>query len=99
MSPLLNVLKFLGKLINFRKKHWRVQKQTFQQVPKFLKIFGNLWKSPEIFRKNWKMSQSAQDDLPAFQKILMKFLEIIESIWTSLEIFRKFQKSVAKCLK
>ena len=46
-----------------RKKHQRVQKQTFRQVSE---IFENLQKSSGIFGKNWKMLQSAQDDLPAF---------------------------------
>ena len=40
--------KFFGKL---RKKHWRVQKQTFQQVSEILKIIGSLWKSSEVFGK------------------------------------------------
>ena len=54
LSPLLNVWKFFRKLME---KHRRVQKQTFQQVSKILKIFGNL-------QKNRRMSPSAQNNLP-----------------------------------
>ena len=50
MSLLLNVWKFFGKL---REKHWRVQKQTFQQVSE---IFKNLQKSLEVFGNYQKKS-------------------------------------------
>ena len=62
-----NSLENLGKALESAKnKH-------SDKFLKFLKIFGNLWKSSEIsgnLRKNQKMSQSAKNDLPAFLSFL-----------------------------
>ena len=82
-SPLLNVWKFFGKL---KKKHPRVQKQTFQQVSKFF------WKSSKIFKvfgKNQRMSQSTQNNLLAFFIFLKK---IFRNCWRSSEKIRKCRK-------
>ena len=92
MLPLLNVWNFFGKL---RKKHQRVQKQTFRQVSKILKIFR---KSSEVFgnlRKNRRMPQSAQNDLPAFLIFLKNFRKLSE-VFGNL---RKISETVAKYLK
>ena len=62
------------------KKHRRVQKQTFQQVSE---IFENLRKSSG---KNWKMSQSAQNNLPAF----LKFFRNLRKLY---EVFGNLRKS------
>ena len=60
-------------------------------------IFWNFWKSSEIFGKNRKMSQSAQDDLPAF--FLMKFSEIIGSLPMSSDVFENLLKFSEICRK
>ena len=52
------------------------------KFPKFLKIFG----------KDRKMSQSAQDDLPAFKFFFMKSSEVIGNLRKSSEKFEKCRK-------
>ena len=84
MSSLLNVWKFFGKL---RKKHPRVQKQTFRQVSK---IFKNFRKSLEVFGKNRRMSQSAQNDLSCIFEFF--FFEIFGNYGKSSEIFGNYRK-------
>ena len=63
-----------------------MQKQTFRQVSE---IFENLRKCLEIFGKNRKMSQSAQDDLPAF----LFFFKIFGNCRKSSEKNRKMSES------
>ena len=80
MSSLLNVWKFFGKL---RKRHQKVQKQTFQQVSK---TFENLqkslvMKSLEIFRKIGKCCKVLKTTFQHFKIFLW-------NLWKSLEVFR-----------
>ena len=79
--------------ITWEKKAPESAKKNFRQVSK---IFENLRK----FGKTRKMSQSAQDDLPAFLIFFMKSSEVIGNIRNSSDVFvnlRKFRKFVAKC--
>ena len=52
-------------------KSTRVQKKTIPTS------FQNFWKSSEVFEKNWKMSQSAQDNL--FMKYSENFGNLSQS--------------------
>ena len=88
MSSLLNVWKFFGKL---RKKHPRVQKQTFRQVSKiFKKIFGNLWKSSEKIGECRKVLKTTFHVFLNY--FFLKFSEIIGSLRKSSETIGKFSK-------
>ena len=95
MSPLLNFM-FGNSLENLGKKHRRVQKQTLRQVSE---IFENLQKSSKS-SENRKMSQSAQDDLPAFSNFflmnLRKSSEVYGCLRKSSEIFGNFRKVLFK---
>ena len=105
MSLLLNVWLFFGKL---RKKHWRVQKQTFQQVSKISK---NFWKSSEVFgnfQKKQRMLQSTQtyfefrfEIFVNYQKSSENFKHYYKMLKTTFqhlkfffEIFRNCRKSL-----
>ena len=79
-SPLLNVWKFFGKL---KKKHPRVQKQTFQQVSKFF------WKSSEIFRSLRKKSENVAKYSKKPSGIFYFFKKNLQKL---LEVFGKNQK-------
>ena len=57
---------FGNSLENLGKSTGECKNKQSDKFPKFLKIFRNLRKSSEIFGKNRKMSQNAEDDLPAF---------------------------------
>ena len=74
------------------KKHRRVQKQTFQQVSE---IFENLRKS---LGKNWKMSQSAQNNLPAFLKFFRNLRKLYE-VFGNLRKSGKMSENVGKLSK
>ena len=80
-----------------------MQKQTFRQVSEILQIFGNLWKSLEIFRSLQKKSENvtkcSQDDLPAFPKFFMKSLEVIRNLRNSSDVFRNLWKMLEICRK
>ena len=90
---------FGNSLENLGKSTGECKNKHFDNFPKFLKIFGNLRKSWEIFGKNWKMLQSAQDDLSAlfnclflhFQ-IFKKSSESVGSLRKSSEVFGKNRK-------
>ena len=89
MSLLLNVWEFFRKL---RKKKPESAKTN---IPTSFRKFENLLKSSEVFgnlRKNRKMSQCAQDDLPAVLIFLMKSSEIFGSLLTSSDLFGKFRE-------
>ena len=90
VSPLLNVWRFFGKL---RKKHRRVQKETFQQISE---IFENPRKSSEKIGKCCKVLKTTFQHLT---KKIMKSLEIIGSLRMYSGIFGNFRKFVLKCLK
>ena len=74
MSPLMNVWKFFGKL---RKKHQRVQKQTFQQVSK---IFISFQKSLEVFGCRFNFFMKSLEIIGSLQmssKIFGKFRKFV----------------------
>ena len=80
MSPWLNVWKFLGKL--YRKKHRRVQKQTFQQVSenfrtfrKSSEVFGNLRKYLEISGSLRKSSEKIRKCRNVLKVTFQRFFE------------------------
>ena len=86
MSPLLNVWKFFGKL---RKKHQRVQKQTFRQVSE---IFENLRQSSEKIGKCRKVYETT------FQHFKL-FYEIFGNHRKSSDVFGNLRKISETCCK
>ena len=86
MSPLLNVWKFFGKL---RKKHQRVQKQTFPQVSE---IFENLQQSSEKIGKCRKVYKTT------FQHFKL-FYEIFGNHRKSSDVFGNLRKISETCCK
>ena len=73
-----------------------MQKQTFRQVSE---IFENLRKSSEIFRKNWKMSQSASRRPSSILKFFNEIFGSFRKSWQFFGCLRKISEICRKVLK
>ena len=90
---------FGNSLDNLGKSTGECKNKHSDKFPKLLKIFGNLRKSSEIFGKNRKMSQSAQDDLRAFFDFFMKSSEVIGNLQNYSDVFGNLRKISEICRK
>ena len=96
MSPLLNVWKFFEKL---RKKHQRVQRQTFRQLSG---IFENLRKSSEKIGKCRKVLKMTFQHFKTFYEIFgnhRKSSKVFVCLRKSSYVFENLRKISEICRK
>ena len=78
---------------NLGKSTGECKNQHSNKFPKFLKVFGNLRKSSDVFGKIQKLSQSAfKKQLFSFFELFVKSSEIVGSLRKSSEVFGKDRK-------
>ena len=85
---------FRNSLENLGKSTGECKNKHSEKFQKFLKIFGSLRKSSEVFEKNRKMSESSQNDLPTIFENFRKFSEVFGNVRKTSETLGKFSNAI-----